>query len=152
MRVSQLIVDFPEIAELDLNPLIVDTDGVRGGGCLAAAARGGRRWRRARDHARIRSSWSEHWITPDGERLIVRPIRPEDADEHGAFFSRLSPQDIRYRFFSAMRELSPEQMARLTQIDYDREMAFIALREATRRDGRRRARWCARTSARASSR
>ena len=73
----------------------------------------------------------EHWTTPDGERLIVRPIRPEDADGHGAFFSRLSPQDIRYRFFSAMRELSPEQMARLTQIDYDREMAFIALRETT---------------------
>jgi len=48
-----------------------------------------------------------------------------------AFFSRLSPQDIRYRFFTAMRELSAEQMARLTQIDYDREMAFIALREAS---------------------
>jgi acetyltransferase len=65
----------------------------------------------------------------DGERLVVRPIRPEDAEQHGAFFSRLSPQDIRYRFFTAMRELSPEQMARLTQIDYDREMAFIAARE-----------------------
>ena len=73
----------------------------------------------------------EHWTTPDGERLIIRPIRPEDAEQHGAFFGRLSPQDIRYRFFTAMRELSPEQMARLTQIDYDREMAFIALREAT---------------------
>ena len=42
----------------------------------------------------------------DGERLIVRPIRPEDAEQHGAFFARLSPQDIRYRFFTAMRELS----------------------------------------------
>ena len=79
----------------------------------------------------IRRNWSEHWTTPGGERLIVRPIRPEDAEEHGAFFSRLSPQDIRYRFFTAMRELSAEQMARLTQIDYDREMAFIAVREAS---------------------
>ena len=51
--------------------------------------------------------------------------------QHGAFFARLSPEDIRYRFFTAMRELSPEQMARLTQVDYDREMAFVAIREAT---------------------
>ena len=74
---------------------------------------------------------AEHWTTPNGERLLFRPIRPEDADQHAAFFSRLSPQDIRYRFFTAMRELSAEQMARLTQIDYDREMAFVAAREAT---------------------
>ena len=130
VRVSQLIVDFPEIAELDLNPLIVDTDGV-----LAADA-----WLRLREAGDDGGGLAitpypvelvEHWIMPDGERLIVRPIRPEDADGHGAFFSRLSPQDIRYRFFSAMRELSPEQMARLTQIDYDREMAFIALRETS---------------------
>ena len=65
------------------------------------------------------------------------------------FFSRLSPQDIRYRFFTAMRELSAEQMARLTQIDYDREMAFIARARGDRRDRRCRARWCARTSAKA---
>ena len=63
--------------------------------------------------------------------MTIRPIRPEDAQAHAAFFSRLSPQDIRYRFFSAMRELSPEQTVRLTQVDYDREMAFIAVSEAT---------------------
>jgi acetyltransferase len=65
------------------------------------------------------------------ERITIRPIRPEDAQAHGAFFSRLSPEDIRYRFFSAIRELSAEQTARLTQVDYDREMAFIAVREAS---------------------
>ena len=63
--------------------------------------------------------------------MTIRPIRPEDAQAHGAFFARLSPQDIRYRFFSAMRELSPEQTVRLTQVDYDREMAFIAVRDET---------------------
>ncbi|HEY2619961.1 MAG TPA: GNAT family N-acetyltransferase, partial [Acetobacteraceae bacterium] len=129
VRISQLIVDFPELAELDLNPLIVDADGV-----LAADA-----WLRLRDVGETGgglaitpypAELSEHWAAPDGERLIIRPIRPEDADQHGAFFARLSPQDIRYRFFTAMRELSPEQMARLTQIDYDREMAFVAVREA----------------------
>jgi acetyltransferase len=130
VRVSQLIVDFPEIAELDLNPLIVDADGV-----LAADA-----WLRLRPAGDMGgglaitpypSELTEHWAASDGERLVVRPIRPEDADQHGAFFRRLSPQDIRYRFFTAMRELSAEQTARLTQIDYDREMAFLAVREAT---------------------
>ncbi|HEY7580725.1 MAG TPA: GNAT family N-acetyltransferase [Acetobacteraceae bacterium] len=130
VRVSQLIVDFPEIAELELNPLIVDRDGV-----VAADA-----WLRLREPGDTGgglaitpypAGLAEHWVTSNGERLLFRPIRPEDADQHGAFFNRLSPQDIRYRFFTAMRELSPEQMARLTQIDYDREMAFVAVREAT---------------------
>jgi acetyltransferase len=130
VRVSQLIVDFPEIAELDLNPLIVDVDGV-------VAADAWLRLRAAGDSGGGLSitpyphALAEHWTTRDGERLTIRPIRPEDADRHGAFFSRLSPQDIRFRFFTAMREVSPEQMARLTQIDYDREMAFLAVREAS---------------------
>jgi acetyltransferase len=130
VRISQLIVHFPEIAELDLNPLIVDTDGV-----LAADA-----WLRLREPGDTGGGLAispypanlvEHWTLRDGERLIVRPVRPEDAEQHAAFFARLSPQDIRYRFFTAMRELSAEMTARLTQIDYDREMAFIAAREVT---------------------
>jgi acetyltransferase len=130
VRISQLIVDFPELAELDVNPLIVDADGV-----VAADA-----WLRLREPGDsggglamtpYPAELAEYWTVPDGERLLIRPIRPEDADQHGAFFSRLSPQDIRYRFFTAMRELSPEQTARLTQIDYDREMAFVAVREPT---------------------
>ena len=129
VRISQLIVDFPEIAELDVPTLFVDAKGV-----LAADA-----WLRLRgaDEPPVRLAiapypveLTEHrQIGPD--RMIIRPIRPEDAAEHMAFFNRLAPQDIRFRFFSAMRELSPELTARLTQIDYDREMAFIAVNEAT---------------------
>jgi acetyltransferase len=70
---------------------------------------------------------SEVWDNR-GERLIVRPIRPEDAEAHRALFRRLPPEDVRYRFFSPLRELSAEQMARMTQIDYGRDMAFIAKR------------------------
>jgi len=69
----------------------------------------------------------EHWPT-DAGTLIIRPIRPEDAEAHAALFTRLTPEDIRYRFFSMVRALSPEQIARMTQVDYDREMAFIAVR------------------------
>ena len=130
VRISQLIVDFPEIAELEANPVFVDADGV-----LAVDA-----WMRLRETGDLGGGLAispypaelvEHWTARDGERLTIRPIRPEDAEQHGGFFSRLSPQDIRYRFFTAMRELPPEQMARLTQVDYDREMAFIAVREAS---------------------
>ena len=126
VRISQLLVDFPEIAELDLNPLFVDADGV-----LAADA-----WIRLRGAgATIRlailpfPAELEGVYHAKGQIIVVRPIRPEDAEAHAAFFARLSPEDIRYRFFSAMRELSAEQIARLTQVDYAREMAFVAVRD-----------------------
>jgi acetyltransferase len=129
VRVSQLLVDFPEIAELEINPLFADADGV-----LAADA-----W------IRLRSAGEEparlaippypaeltHQFDAGGELLTIRPIRPEDAAAHAELFKRLPPEDIRYRFFTAIRELSAEQMARLTNVDYDREIAFIAVREAT---------------------
>jgi acetyltransferase len=129
VRVSQLIVDFPEIAELDINPLFADADGV-------AVADAWIRLRAAGDApgklaippypAELTGRY-----TGKGETFTIRPIRPEDAEAHGAFFKRLSPEDVRYRFFSAMRELSAEQVARMTQVDYEREIAFIAVREAT---------------------
>ncbi len=129
VRISQLIVDFPEIAALEVPSVFVDRVGV-----AAADA-----WLRLRGPgeppARLAiapypAELVEHRLL-GGEAITVRPVRPEDAQAHIAFFSRLSPQDIRYRFFSVMRELSPEQAVRLTQVDYDREMAFIGVRDAT---------------------
>ncbi len=61
--------------------------------------------------------------------MTIRPIKPSDAAAHAAFFARLSPEDIRFRFFSAKRELSEKQLSRLTNIDYVREMALVAVRE-----------------------
>lgn len=127
VRISQLVIDMPEIAELDINPIFVDACGV-----LVADA-----WIRLREAGAAPGRlaippYPGELVVPfeaAGERLTIRPIRPEDAEAHGAFFSRLSPEDVRYRFFSTMRELSPEQMARMTQVDYEREMAFVAVRE-----------------------
>lgn len=129
VRISQLIVDFPEIAVLHVPSLFVDAQGV-----LAADA-----WLRLRAANEPSAGLAiapypvelteHHQVGVD--RMTIRPIRPEDAAAHTAFFARLSPEDIRYRFFSAMRELSAEQTVRLTQVDYDREMAFVAVNETT---------------------
>jgi acetyl-CoA synthetase (ADP-forming)/acetyltransferase len=70
----------------------------------------------------------EEEINWQGAPLLLRPIRPEDAPAHVRFFSQMNRDDVRLRFFSAMKELPPAQLARLTQIDYDRAMAFIATR------------------------
>lgn len=58
---------------------------------------------------------------------MLRPIRPEDGARHRAFIERLDPEDLRLRFFQSRRELPKSEIARLTQIDYEREMAFVAV-------------------------
>ena len=117
VRVSQLVVDCPEIASLDTaSGTIVARHPHEPPARLAIAP--------------YPSERAATW-TSGSQSFTIRPIRPEDAEAHAAFFKRLSPTDVRFRFFSAMHELSPERMARLTQVDYEREMAFIAVREAT---------------------
>jgi acetyltransferase len=127
VRVSQLIVDFPEIAGLALDPLFADAEGVLAGNAWL--------WlRRPGESATLAippypAALVER-VVLGGEALTIRPIRPEDAAAHAAFFARLPPEDVRLRFFSSLRELGAEQIARLTQVDYEREMALIAVREA----------------------
>jgi acetyltransferase len=58
--------------------------------------------------------------------MLLRPIRPDDGERHLAFLGKLAPEDIRMRVFSSRRSIAPTELARLTQIDYEREMAFIA--------------------------
>jgi acetyltransferase len=128
VRLSQLAVDFPEIADVRIDPLFVDGDGVLTGDAGLTLRPAGQAARLAilPYPVELEGTWRG-----GGETLLIRPIRPEDAEAHGAFFQRLSPDDIRFRFFSPMRALSAEQMARMTQVDYQREIAFIAVREAS---------------------
>ena len=73
---------------------------------------------------------THHDVLSDGTRVLMRPLRPEDAALYPDFIAHVTPQDSRLRFFVTIRELSEERIAELTQLDYRRAMAFIAIDEA----------------------
>jgi acetyltransferase len=128
VRVSQMIIDTPEILSLDLDPVFATAEGV-----IATSARLVLRPPGQKRPPLVISPYPAELTstyTAKGETFQLRPIRPEDADAYAALFSRFSPEDMRYRFFSAMRSLPPEQIARMTDIDYGREMAIIAIRSS----------------------
>jgi acetyltransferase len=129
VQVSRLVADVPEIVELDINPLLADSRGavvLDARMRIAIADRSGS----TLDRLAIRPypAELEETVPWDGGTILLRPIRPEDGPAHVAFFDALTPDDVRYRMFVRVRELQPDQLARFTQIDYDREMAFIATR------------------------
>jgi acetyltransferase len=70
-------------------------------------------------------------LLSDGTRVLMRVLRPEDARYYAEFGSHLTLEDLRLRFFSAIRELSDDRISELTHLDYNRAMAFIAIDEAT---------------------
>ena len=129
VRIGQMAADLPELAELDINPLLADSNGVIALDArirLSPVAAGIDPLARLAilpypEHLERRVMW-------DGQEVVIRPVRPEDGPAHLAFFSALSSEDVHFRLFAALRELSPAQLARFTQIDYAREMAFIASR------------------------
>lgn len=129
VQVARLVGHIPEIVELDINPLLVDADGAvaldtRMRLAMADSSGSGLDRLAIRPYPRE----LEETVQWQGAPLLLRPIRPEDGPAHLAFFAALTPDDVRYRMFVRMRELGPSQLARFTQIDYDREMAFIATR------------------------
>lgn len=128
LRVSDLACELPHIEELDINPLFAGPNGV-----LAVDAR-----IRVRRPPALPRAYAHMAITPypkhleqttvlaDGTELVIRPIRPEDAESEREFVRTLSPEAKRFRFMRALNELTPEMLARFTNIDYDREMALVA--------------------------
>jgi len=131
LKVSMMVSELPEIIELDINPLIADDQGV-----MAVDAR----IKAELSHQLLPYSHmaihpyphelTSHFQLPNGIDVIIRPIRPEDADMEKDFVHRLSERSKYFRFMQTLQELTPEMIVRFTQIDYDREMAFVAVTES----------------------
>jgi acetyltransferase len=124
-----MVCELPELVEMDINPLIIDEQGV-----MAVDARVVVRrpppGHRPYDHMAIHPYPANLMQTvelPDGVLMEIRPIRPEDATIERDFVNRLSERSRYLRFMQPLSELSPEMLSRFTQIDYDREMALIAV-------------------------
>lgn len=129
VRVSQIIVDWPEIESLDIDPLFA-TESEATAASARIRLRPAQQARRRLAFVPYPAELSRH-LTLKGRAFEIRPIRPEDAEAHQRLFARLSPEDVRRRFFSAMRALTAEQIMRMAEIDYEREMALIAVDSAS---------------------
>jgi acetyltransferase len=128
VRLSQLVSDLDEVVEVDINPLLADDKGA-----IALDAR----IRVARREAGMRSGRLAILPYPRElertesirgfESAVLRPVRPEDAVALEDLLAKSTPNDTRLRFFAPLRKLAPRQLARMTQIDYDREMALVLM-------------------------
>ncbi len=133
LRVSEMVCELPQLREMDINPLIVDENGA-----VAVDAR------IVIDHAPQTASgisnnyshlailpyparYAQVWPLPGGGEYAVRPIRPDDGQMLQDMVHKLSPQSRYFRFVSSISELPPSMLARFTLIDYDREMALVAV-------------------------
>jgi len=130
IRLSQLTTDFPQIAELDINPLVI-----KNGQPIAVDARVVLKPAScpAPMHLAVSpypAQYESRVHLADIGELLIRPVRPDDASLLVEMFETLSPQSVYYRFFSPMKQLSPTMLARFTQIDYDREIALVAILES----------------------
>ncbi|MCF8029395.1 MAG: bifunctional acetate--CoA ligase family protein/GNAT family N-acetyltransferase [Desulfohalobiaceae bacterium] len=128
VQLSQLIIDVPEVHKININPLLADPDGV-----LAVDSQIEIQPTELSGPSRLAirpyPKYLEEWATlPSGLQILLRPIRPEDEPIHMDFINKLSEEDLRMRFFGLVHEFTHSQLAQLTQIDYDREMAFVATR------------------------
>ncbi|MGB0721336.1 MAG: GNAT family N-acetyltransferase [Gammaproteobacteria bacterium] len=129
LRASEIACELPEVDELDINPLIADENGA-----LAVDVRISVRQPRATNrrygHMAIHPypfDLDSSLQLPNGTDVVFRPIRPEDARMEAAFVAGLSQESKYFRFMQSLDKLTPEMLARFTQIDYDREMALVAV-------------------------
>jgi acetyltransferase len=138
VKLAQLAADFPEVRELDINPLLADQDGVLAlDARIAIAPPEAATKFKGTGYGRFAvrpypKEWEQGLTTIDGTRIFVRPLRPEDEPLVHEFLQKVTSEDLRLRFFAPIRHFDHTFLARLTQLDYGRAMAFAAFDQATR--------------------
>jgi acetyltransferase len=135
VKLAQMAADIPEIREFDINPLLADETGATAVDARVAVGPRQRKFAGSGPaNFAVRaypSKWERHLQVKEGWRVFARPMRPEDEPTIHDFLKRVTPNDLRLRFFAPMKEFTHEFIARLTQLDYARAMAFIAFDEKT---------------------
>jgi acetyltransferase len=136
VKLAQLAADLSELRELDLNPVLADQNGLIAVDARIAVAAVDPTRRGPSSHPRFAirpypKEWERHAELRDGTKILVRPVRPEDEPLYGPFFAAVTAEDLRLRFFAPVKEFGHTFIARFTQIDYARAMAFIAVEEAS---------------------
>lgn len=127
VRLSYLVARHQEIRELDINPLLADEHGVIALDARVAIADPVEKPRKPLSVRPYPVEWEHRVSIEDVGEVLLRPIRPDDEPEYEKFFTHITPQDLRMRFFTAAPERTLRFFARMTQIDYAREMAFTAV-------------------------
>ncbi|SHH66323.1 bifunctional acetate--CoA ligase family protein/GNAT family N-acetyltransferase [Bradyrhizobium erythrophlei] len=135
VKLAQMAADIPEIRELDINPLLAGESGVLAVDARVSVGQVEQKLAgKGPANFAVRpypSQWQRHIEVKDGWRVFVRPIRPEDEPLIHELLRHVTVHDLRLRFFAPMKEFTHEFIARLTQLDYARAMAFVAFDEAT---------------------
>jgi acetyltransferase len=136
VKLAQLAADLPQIREIDLNPLLADETGVIAVDARVAVAPVDTVQPRLTGNSRFAirpypQQWERHLTLRDRTAILVRPVRPTDELLYGPFLAGMSKEDLRMRFFASVKEFTHAFVARLTQIDYARAMAFIAIEEVS---------------------
>ena len=132
VKLAQLAADIPQVREVDINPLLADADGVVAVDARVVIAPSDGPLHKGPWHSRFvvrpyPKEWERDEQLPHGRHMFVRPVRPEDEALFLEFFNQVTEEDLRLRFFSAVRHFSHEFIARLTQLDYARSIALVAL-------------------------
>lgn len=131
VRLSQITIDIPEIQELDINPIMARPSSVVALDARMTLCQPERRPGRTGSSrlaiAPYPKEWEQTLSIKDGREVFVRPVRPEDEGLFRSFFEMVSTEDLRLRFFAPVRDFNHRFLARLTQLDYARAIAFAAL-------------------------
>ena len=136
VKLAQLAADLPEVKEVDLNPLLADEHGVIVVDARVAVASVDKPHRAPSGHPRFAirpypKEWERHATLKDSTAILTRPVRPDDEHLYPPFLAKISQQDLRLRFFAPVKEFGHAFIARFTQLDYARAMAFVAIEEST---------------------